>query len=248
MTARKKTPNLTTTLEDCLETIFRLINERGEARIEEIAAARDVKPHSISAVLQRLAAQGLVELQETDGVRLSRDGVEIARRIYARHRILKRFFESFLGLSPETAEADACAAEHVFSEPALDRLVRFFEYLEVCPDVQGNLMRFRFKQCALMHAGKAPCPRDCPLNRAGASEDWDARLIDLVPGRKAHVLRIDAEGTTRQHLLDKGVLPGTELSMVGRTSSRAGVRVGFKGDEFDLSDREASAVWVEVLP
>ena len=52
---------LSSSLEDYLETIYRLIGSRSVARVRDIAKARDVKPASVSPALKRLQDLGLVD-------------------------------------------------------------------------------------------------------------------------------------------------------------------------------------------
>ena len=51
-------------------------------------------------------------------------GLEIAQRIYTRHRLLSKFLE-YLGVSRETASADACKIEHDISAESFARIVAF---------------------------------------------------------------------------------------------------------------------------
>ena len=86
--------NLTSSLEDYLETIYLL--QRGasqEARVRDIAAARSVKASSVSPALKRLSEMGFLQYEQRESIRLTEEGKVAARRVYARHVLLFQFFQ-----------------------------------------------------------------------------------------------------------------------------------------------------------
>ena len=128
--------NLTGSLEDYLETIFELVRDKKLARVKDIAKARGVKAGSVSPAMRRLADLGLIEYVEREYIDLTPAGEVEARRIFAKHQLLTRFFSQILKMSKSSAEADACAIEHNLSDEGMDHIVRFFEFLQGCPE--GN--------------------------------------------------------------------------------------------------------------
>ena len=54
----------------------------------------------------------------------SRSGLEVASRIYGRHKTLTKLF-TMLGVSPETAAEDACKVEHDLSDETFSRIQEF---------------------------------------------------------------------------------------------------------------------------
>ena len=63
-----------------------------------------------------MAADGTITLNES--------GLEIASRIYGRHKTITKLFE-LLGVSPEQAAADACKVEHDLSDETFGRICDF---------------------------------------------------------------------------------------------------------------------------
>ncbi len=122
-------------LEDYLETIYLLVQEHGFARVKDIAKARDVKAATVSIALRKLAEAQLVNYVRREYIGLTEKGEQAARRVLTRHRLLTRFFEEVLGMSAHAAGEQACAMEHVLTDEAMDRMVRFFEFLGTCPSV-----------------------------------------------------------------------------------------------------------------
>ena len=71
--------------------------------------------------MKKLREKGLVHMDENGYITLTEEGLKIARHTYNRHRILTLFFES-IGVSPSTAERDACKIEHDISDETFKRL------------------------------------------------------------------------------------------------------------------------------
>lgn len=153
---------LTGSLEDYLETIYLLLRDRRVARVRDIAKARDVKAGSVTPALKRLAELGLIEYAQREYIDLTAAGEEAARRVFARHQLLTRFFHEVLQMSAEAADAEACKLEHSLSNEGMDRLVRFFEFLAVCPHRPPALLE-AFHDCNLVHGDGPSCTPDCQL-------------------------------------------------------------------------------------
>jgi DtxR family Mn-dependent transcriptional regulator len=246
MTATAETTiTLTGALEDYLETIFLEVRRQGFARVRDIAKARAVKSSSVSVALGRLAELGLVRYMQREYVGLTDAGQEAARRVFARHELLARFFHEILQMAPEAAEREACAMEHGLSSEAMDRFARFFEFLHVCPEGQMNWLR-RFHECALVQGTAQTCDRACGGRSAVPSALSTARpLATLRPGQRARVSQVNSGGAVRQRLLDLGLLP--DVGVVIERVAPAGdpLWINVDGSQLALRRREAEAVLVE---
>ena len=62
-------------------------------------------------------------------ITLTDSGMEIADRIYSRHKMLTDFFTA-IGVSPEIARTDACKVEHDISEETFKAMSRYNEILK----------------------------------------------------------------------------------------------------------------------
>ena len=169
MGANSRKGELTGSLEDYLETIYLLIQERRVARVRDIAKARNVKAGSVTPALRRLSDLGLIEYEQREYIDLTERGEQEARRVLSRHQLLTRFFDEVLQMPPEAADAEACRLEHSLSDEAMDRLVRFFEFLAVCPHQPPALLK-AFHECNLVHGTESDCPPECGLARADAAK------------------------------------------------------------------------------
>lgn len=115
--------------EDYLERINELIEEKGYARVVDIASSLDVKQASVTNMVQKLGELGYVNYEKYRGLILTAKGLEVARKIQERHETLSRFFSLF-GLDAATQQADIEGMEHHLSEQTLaclGDLAKFFE-------------------------------------------------------------------------------------------------------------------------
>jgi DtxR family Mn-dependent transcriptional regulator len=120
---------LSATLEDYLETIFRLEQERGFARVRDISAGLDVAKSAVTTALHSLSEKGLVDYEPYEPVRLSPEGRRRAGRIVLRHRVIEDFLHNVLALDEERANSIACGMEHAVDRGALDRFVCFLAFV-----------------------------------------------------------------------------------------------------------------------
>ncbi len=237
--------NISSSLEDYLETIYLLVQQQGFARVKEIAHAREVKAASVSVALRRLAELDLVRYERREYIALTEQGEEAARKVLTRHRLLTRFFEEVLQMPADAASNQACAMEHSLTDEAMDRFVRFFEYLGSCPTVIES-----FRRCPLSLApDKAAARKDsnCATCRAHSKVETMS-LADLRPGQHGVVEHINAKGALRQRLLDMGMLPQTpiELERAGLGGDPLWIRC--QGARLALRRAEASSIAIRQLP
>ena len=78
--------------EDYLERIHELIEEKGYARVVDIASSLKVKQASVTSMVQKLGEAGYLKYEKYRGLILTGKGQEVARRIQERHQTLSRFF------------------------------------------------------------------------------------------------------------------------------------------------------------
>lgn len=124
---------LSASLEDYLEVIFHLEESNRVARAKDIADQMNVQRASVTGALKALAARGLINYSPYSFITMTATGRKIARDIIHRHDTLREFFVTALQLPPEEAEANACRIEHCIDPVAVDRLVRFLEFIKTCP-------------------------------------------------------------------------------------------------------------------
>ena len=101
--------------EDYLEAMLMLKEERGYIRSIDVAEKLGVTKPSVSYATKRLRESGYIALDPVGMIVLLQPGLEIAERMYERHKLLTELLMG-LGVSPDTARRDACEIEHDLSE------------------------------------------------------------------------------------------------------------------------------------
>src|SRR3989454_12276453 len=107
--------------EDYLERIHELIEEKGYARVVDIASSLQVKQASVTSMVQKLGEAGYLNYEKYRGLVLTEKGREVARRIQQRHETLARFF-SLLGIDAATQKFDIEGIEHHLSAETAEGL------------------------------------------------------------------------------------------------------------------------------
>lgn len=107
--------------ENYLEAILKLKEERGAVRSIDIANDLNFSKPSVSVAMKKLRENGYIDIDDGGYITLLPTGLEIARRIYERHRLLTDYFIR-LGVSPEVAATDACKVEHDLSAETFEKL------------------------------------------------------------------------------------------------------------------------------
>ncbi len=115
--------------EDYLEMILRLTEEKGYARSVDIAQGLSVSKPSVSVAMKQLREGGYIVMDKDNYISLTESGMEIAQRIYERHKVLTRML-TLIGVSPEIAQEDACKVEHDISPQTFDAIRAHVEALE----------------------------------------------------------------------------------------------------------------------
>lgn len=108
-----------------LETILILKKRSDTVRMIDVAEEMNFSRPSVSVFLRDLRDNGYIESDENGYISLTESGSAIAERIYERHRFLTQFLSS-LGVSQETAAADACKMEHDISDETFLKMKEHF--------------------------------------------------------------------------------------------------------------------------
>jgi Mn-dependent DtxR family transcriptional regulator len=115
--------------EDYLEMILRLTEEKGYARSADIAMGLGVSKPSVSVAMKQLREGNYIVMDKDNYISLTDTGMEIAHRIYERHKVLTRML-TMIGVDEKTAEDDACKVEHDISVQTFIALKEQLEKME----------------------------------------------------------------------------------------------------------------------
>ncbi|RMG94749.1 MAG: metal-dependent transcriptional regulator [Chloroflexi bacterium] len=104
--------------EDYLKVIHKLVRRAGRATTSEIARCLDVRPASVTGMLQKMAElePPLVSYEKHQGAVLTEAGEVEALRVIRRHRLLELFLHEYLNYSWDEVHEEAERLEHVISD------------------------------------------------------------------------------------------------------------------------------------
>lgn len=118
---------MTSSLEDYLEAVFVLSEQRGCVRLTDIAEHLGVSKPSVNRAINTLTQNGYLRHVAYGDIEITPKGESYAANVLRRHKLIKQFLIKELGVDDSTAENDACQMEHVMSPSTIDKL---YEYLE----------------------------------------------------------------------------------------------------------------------
>ncbi len=125
-------------MDDYLEQILHLIKAKGYARAVDISKNLGISQASVTNMLQRLHAEGLVNHEKYRGTVLTEEGHRIALAIIERHETLTRFLRLF-GIDEDTIYRDVEGMEHHVSRPTLKVIRAVVDALEADPALLERL-------------------------------------------------------------------------------------------------------------
>jgi DtxR family Mn-dependent transcriptional regulator len=200
------------------------LSEEGErATTSSIARRLGVSQPSVTEMLQRLSAKGLVSHKPRGPVRLTKEGERLATSLVRRHRLWENFLARFLGFSWEEVHDEACELEHATSPALEERLAALMGDLEACP--HGHAIPGR--------KGRAREERAIPLSEFS------------VPG-PARVVRLREETADFLHRLARlDISPGCILETEGASAKDGSVQVRVEGRPVELAADLAKIVMVK---
>jgi len=129
-----KTAKLSASLEDYLEAIYQISQEKQAAKARDISARLEVSKSSVTGALRALSRKGLVNYSPYDLITLTPEGKSVAEKVVRRHQVFRDFLITVLGVDEETAEESACRVEHALSGEILERLSKLTRFIERMPD------------------------------------------------------------------------------------------------------------------
>jgi DtxR family Mn-dependent transcriptional regulator len=189
-------PDLSISQEDYLKQIFLLGEGARSVSTRDLADRLDVRPASVTGMIQRLAELGFVYHEPYRGVRLTDRGRRVALEMLRHHRLLETYLKQVLGYSWDEVHDEAERLEHVISERFEARIAEAMGH--PTHDPHGD-----------------PIP-DAELSMPPAREEIS--LFAMEAGRTGTVTRVgtqDRESLGRLGQL--GLIPGAEIVVLANT-------------------------------
>jgi DtxR family Mn-dependent transcriptional regulator len=215
-------PDLSVAIQDYLKEIYKIQASGERATTTAIARRMGVAPSSVTSMLKKLAALGLVEHAPYRGVELSEAGSKIALEVIRHHRLLEQYLAETLGLGIDAVHAEADRLEHVISEELEARIDEQLGY--PTHDPHGD-----------------------PIPDAGLNLDRTSlrSLEALVPGEQATVRRIpDGDAELLRYLAELTLVPGRRVTMRRSEPFGGPVTVDVDGSEHAISRELAGRIGV----
>lgn len=135
---REGTAMPTPSMEDHIEQIYLLIDNKGYARVSDIAEALSVLPSSVTKMVQKLDKDGYLIYEKYRGLTLTPKGQKLGKRLVQRHELLEQFLR-LIGVDEERIYEDVEGIEHHLSWNSIDRIADLVQLLEENPQMTSKL-------------------------------------------------------------------------------------------------------------
>ena len=211
--------------EDYLKALYQLHGDQRPVPTRELAQRLGISSPSVSEMVTRLSAQGLVEHDRYRGQQLTREGRKVALELVRHHRLLEMFLVRVLGYSWDEVHEEAERLEHVISERMEQRIFELLGRPELDP--HGHAIPTL--------TGKVRPVSNRPLSGCRV-------------GEKVVVQGVSDDDPIRLRELDRrGLLPGTRMEIVGESKFEGPIGVRIKGRRVNVPLGLARAVFVEEI-
>ncbi|HSL19524.1 MAG TPA: metal-dependent transcriptional regulator [Methylomirabilota bacterium] len=219
--ARGRRP-LSSAQEDYLKQIFLLGEGVRAVSTRDLSRRLEVRPASVTGMVQRLAELGLVSHEPYRGVRLTEDGRRVALEMLRHHRLLETFLERVLGYDWDEVHDEAERLEHVISERFEARMAETLGH--PTHDPHGD-----------------PIP-DAELRLPPTPEE--TTLARMRVGSRGTLARVATQAGDRLARLAKlGLVPGVAVEVVRNSAHE--VRITVAGESRRLPVELASRLWIQ---
>ena len=205
---------LSDAIQDYIKEIYKLSGEVDRVTTNAVARRMGVSAPSVTSMLKKLAALGLVVHEPYRGATLTPAGERIAVEVVRHHRLLEQYLMQTLGMSIENVHAEADRLEHALSEELEARIDAALGY--PTHDPHGD-----------------------PIPDAALRIDQQAlrALGDLRPGERATIRRVPDDADALRLLSGLDLLPGSEVELRESTAADDVLTVASGGQEHAI-DRE----------
>jgi DtxR family Mn-dependent transcriptional regulator len=215
--------SLTRAQQDYLKALYQLHGDHQPVPTRDLAQRLGISSPSVSEMVSRLSAQGLVEHDRYRGQQLTREGRKVALELVRHHRLLEMFLVQVLGYSLDEVHDEAERLEHVISERMEQRIFELLGRPELDPHGHA-IPTLRGKVRSLSERPLSECRVGERVVVQGVSDDDPARLRELER---------------------RGLLPGTRVEIVVASTYEAPIEVRIKGRRVSIPLGLARAMFVE---
>lgn len=134
------TQQLSASLEDYIEAIYHIIEEKQVARAKNIADELGVTRASVTEALRALSSKGMINYAPYEVITLTNKGKKTAEDVIFRHNTLKNFFMDILAIDEKIAEDGACKVEHSAPQEVIEQMINFTKFIDSHPEIGSDLI------------------------------------------------------------------------------------------------------------
>jgi len=135
----------TPSMEDHIEQIYMLIEQKGYARVSDIAESLSILPSSVTKMVQKLDKDGYLIYERYRGLMLTPKGLKLGKRLVQRHDLLEQFLR-LIGVQEGKIYDDVEGIEHHLSWNSIDRIADLIQAMEEHPDFLQKLEELKDQQ------------------------------------------------------------------------------------------------------
>lgn len=201
--------------EDYIKAIYRLGGVERAVHTTELADLLSVRKPSVTGMLKRLAADGLLDYGPRQGARLTATGAAAGLRVVRRHRLIETFLVEMLGLDWSEVHDEAEVLEHHLSDRIVDALDRALGHPtedphgHAIPDADGHLRERDLLPLENLEVGATCVVREVHAEAPDRLQRW--KRLGLVPGCEIFMIeRHEFEDVMHIRVGDDVVVTGTE--------------------------------------
>ncbi len=211
--------------EDYLKAIWEIVQEEQEPISARLAEELGVTPPAVTAALKRLARDGLLRVERSGRIELTRKGRSMADHLAMRHQLAEKLLTEVIGLDWTRAHDEAERLEHGISPEVEKLLLARFGADSFCPHgvpLRGGLAKLR---------------------KLGA-----AALSDVTAGRAVEILCVyEKDPKFLEFLSGLSIRPGTHARIRRREYDET-MTLRVDGRIVHLGKPATSRIWVRPLP
>jgi DtxR family Mn-dependent transcriptional regulator len=212
----------TPVVEDYLKAIWMLQQAESPVSTSRIAERLGLSAAAVTAMVKRLAEQGLLRHEPYYGAQLTAAGELAALKIIRRHRVLELFLVETLGYGWDDVHDEAERLEHAASDELIERLARLLggpvrdPHGNAIPTATGEVDRARYPA-----------------------------LGDLQPGDARRVLEVEVEEPEQlRYLGSLNLRPGARVEVVQKSPFEGPVSLSVNGEPAVISHSLAQRIRV----
>jgi Mn-dependent DtxR family transcriptional regulator len=132
----------TPSMEDYLEKIYLLIEEKGYARVVDIASSLNVLPSSATKMIQKLDETGFGIYEKYRGIILTSKGKKLAKALAEKHEMLEAFLRT-IGVHEENIYQEVEGIEHHISKQTAFCISSLASFFEDNPAIRESYIKYR---------------------------------------------------------------------------------------------------------